>query len=203
MPAMLAGLILAGGEGRRMGGLDKPLLCVGGVTLLDHIIARLRPQTGCLALSANGDPARFAGRGLPVLPDATPGLGPLAGVLSGLDWAAAVGCDALLSVPGDTPFIPDDLAARLRPAPAVAASDGRVHHAVALWAVSCRAALRAHLRAGGSRSVFGFARTLPMREVWFATVPIDPFFNVNTPEDLVLAGSMRRAMPSPPVPPAG
>ncbi len=200
---MLGGLILAGGESRRMGGLDKPLLRLDGLPLLDHIVARLRPQAGCLALSANGDPARFIDCGLPVLADATLGLGPLAGVLSGLDWAAAIGCDALLTVPGDTPFIPRDLAARLLPVPAVAASDGRVHHAVALWAVSCRAALRAHLQAGGSRSVSGFARTLPMRAVAFATVPVDPFFNVNTPEDLVMARSMRRAMPSPPVPPAG
>ena len=204
---MIGGLILAGGEGRRMGGLDKPLLRLEGVTLLDHVIARLRPQAGCLAISANGDPARYAGWDLPVLADATSGLGPLAGVLSGLEWAAAAGCDALLTVPGDTPFIPPDLAARLPPAPAVAASDGRVHHAAALWPVCCRAALRAHLQAGGSRSVSGFARTLPMREVAFATTPVDPFFNVNTPEDLVVACSMhramRRAMPSPPVPPAG
>ena len=200
---MIAGLILAGGEARRMGGLDKTLLRVGGVTLLDHVIARLRPQVGQLALSANGDPARFGGCGLRVLADATPGLGPLAGVLSGLDWAEALGCDALLTVPGDTPFIPDDLARRLLPAPAVAASGGRVHHAVALWAVCCRAALRAHLRAGGTRSVSGFARTLPMRAVVFARAEGDPFFNVNTPEDLVLARSMRVPMPSPPVPPAG
>ena len=200
---MIGGLILAGGEARRMGGLDKTLLRVGGVTLLDHVIARLRPQVSHLALSANGDPARFDGCGLPVLTDATPGLGPLAGVLSGLEWADALGCDALLTVPGDTPFIPDDLARRLLPAPAVAASGGRVHHAVALWAVSCRMALRAHLRAGGTRSVSGFGRTLPMREVVFAQADGDPFFNVNTPEDLVLAGSMRVPMPSPPVPPAG
>ena len=200
---MIAGLILAGGEARRLGGVDKPLLRVGGITLLDHVIARLRPQTHRLALSANGDPSRFAACGLPVLADETPGLGPLGGVLRGLVWTRSLGGDALLTVPGDTPFIPGDLAARLSPGPAVAASDGRMHHAVALWPVSCLAALRAYLGAGGSRSVVGFARTLPMREVVFAVAEVDPFFNVNTPEDLARAGSMRVPTPSPPVPPAG
>jgi molybdopterin-guanine dinucleotide biosynthesis protein A len=202
---VIAGLILAGGEARRMDGLDKPLLHIAGVTVLDRIAACLCWQTGCLALSANGDPARFGASGLVVLADAVPGLGPLAGVLSGLDWAAAEGCDALLTVPGDTPFIPGDLASRLSPAPSVAVSGGRVHHAVALWPVSCRGALAAHLQSG-IRSVFGFARTLPMREVEFPAVPVDPFFNINTPADLDLAQSMAGLLtdpPSPPIPPGG
>lgn len=182
-----------------MGGIDKPLLRLGGVTLLDHVLARLRPQTDCVALSANGDPRRFGPFPLPVLADETPGLGPLAGVLSGLRWAGGQGCDALLTVPGDTPFIPPDLARRLSPAPAVAVSDGRVHHAVALWPVSCAAELQAWLNAGGNRSVSGFSRTLAMREVAFGTAPVDPFFNINTPEDL----SQATSMPSSQGPPAG
>ncbi len=192
--SMIGGLILAGGEGRRMGGLDKPLLRLAGVTLLECIIARLRPQTSCLALSANGDPARFDGCGLPVLADAAPGLGPLAGVLRGLGWAHEQGCDALLTVPGDTPFVPFDLARRLLPAPAVAVSGERVHHGVALWPVSCRTALRAYLQAGGSRSVVGFARGLPMREEVFAMAAADPFFNINTPADLDLARTRARCL---------
>jgi molybdenum cofactor guanylyltransferase len=202
---LIAGLILAGGEARRMNGLDKPLLHIAGVTVLDRIAACLRRQTGRLALSANGDPTRFGASGLVVLADAVPGLGPLAGVLSGLDWAAAEGCDALLTVPGDTPFIPGGLASRLSPAPSVAVSGGRVHHAVALWPVSCRGALAAHLQSG-TRSVFGFARTLPMREVKFPSVPVDPFFNINTPADLDVAQSMAGLLtdpPSPPIPPGG
>ena len=199
---MIAGLILAGGEGRRMGGLDKPLLVLAGRPLLEHIAVRLRPQVDRLALSANGDPARFAGFGLAVLADETPGLGPLSGVLRGLEWAASQGCACLLTVPGDTPFIPADLARRLQPAPSVAASAGRAHHTVAAWPVSCRAALRAHLQGAGSRSVFGFAERLGMREVWFASSPFDPFFNINRPQDLDEAERIA-AGPSPQAPPAG
>ena len=176
-----------------MGGLDKPLLRLDGITLLERIIARLRPQTGSLALSANGDPARFEAFGLPVLADTIPGLGPLGGVLRGIEWAQAQGADALLTVPGDTPFIPLDLAQRLQPAPAVAVSNGRVHHAVALWPLSCHAALEAYLASDGSRSVVGFARTLAMREVVFGMAAADPFFNINTPDELGLAEDLVRA----------
>ena len=199
---MIAGLILAGGEGRRMGGLDKPLLLLAGRALLDRIAAMLRPQVDRIALSANGDPARFAACGLEVLADEVPGLGPLAGILRGLDWAAESGCDALVTVAGDTPFIPADLAARLLPAAAVAVSGGRVHHTAASWPVSCRDGLREHLHRGGSRSVSGFARLLPMREILFGDVPVDPFFNINRPEDLASAEAMLRS-PSRPGRPAG
>jgi molybdopterin-guanine dinucleotide biosynthesis protein A len=122
------------------------LLDLAGQSLLDRIISRVRPQASPIALSANGDPARFAAFGLPVLPDgAFAGQGPLAGVLAGLDWAASLGADALLTVPGDTPFIPPDLAAALTPPPVCATSAGQVHHLVALWPTAARDALRRFL----------------------------------------------------------
>jgi len=185
---MIAGLVLAGGAAVRMGGGDKPLLAVGAAPILARILATLRPQVGPLALSANGDPARFAEFGLPVLTDGPfAGAGPLAGVLAGLDWAEAQGATALLSVPGDTPFIPADLAARLGEAPACAESAGVRHHLVALWPVAARAALRAWLGRPGSRSVRQFAGTIGMRGVAFPAGEPDPFMNVNTPDDLARA----------------
>ncbi len=185
--ALTAGLILAGGHASRMGGGDKPLLRLGGTTLLERLISTLRPQAPLLALSANGDPARFAGYGLPVLADAAAGQGPLAGLLAGLRWAAEQGAEALLTVPGDTPFIPCDLLQELEPPPASAASLGRRHHLVALWPVGARAALASFLAAPGSRAVAAFADRLGQREVAFPVGLVDPFLNINTPADLATA----------------
>ncbi len=163
-----------------MGGGDKPLLLLGGQTLLARILATLSPDHAHIAISANGDPARFITE-LPVLADRQPEQGPMAGVLAGLDWAASLGAAALLSVPGDTPLIPAGLARMLEPAPSVAASGGRRHHLVALWPVAAREALRGWLGRPGPRSVRAFADTLAMRAVPFEG---DPFANVNTPADL-------------------
>jgi len=197
--AGLAALVLAGGSARRMGGGDKPLLALDGRQILARILDTLAAETPNIAISANGDAARFAAYGRPVLGDgAFEGQGPLAGVLAGLEWAAGLGATMLLSIPGDTPFAPLGLAAALAPAPACAASLGRVHHLAALWPVAARGALRARLDAVGPRDVAGFAATLNMRPVDFACSPWDPFFNVNTPADLAMAqdiaanGSMRR-----------
>jgi len=191
LPGGVCALVLAGGAARRLGGGDKPLRLLGGRPLLAHVLARLGAgEDGAIALSANGDAARFARFGLPVLEDgAFAGQGPLAGVLAGLDWAAGRGAGALLTVPGDTPFIPRDLAARLAPAPSCAASGGRVHHLVALWPVAARAALRSRLSADGPRNVAAFAAVLGLRFVAFAAEgqACDPFLNVNTPEDLARA----------------
>ncbi|ACI51992.1 molybdopterin-guanine dinucleotide biosynthesis protein A [Gluconacetobacter diazotrophicus PA1 5] len=192
-------VILAGGAATRMGGGDKPLLLAGGRTLLGRLLDRLAGAGVPMAINTRGDAARFAAFGLPVLPDDTAdgvpdgGAGPLAGVLAAMDWAAGLGCDAVLTVPGDTPFVPRDLLAALASAPAVALSGGRRHHLVALWPVAARAALRARLAAtpaGAPRAAFGvraFAETIGMREVTFPDQPFDPFFNVNTPEDLAAA----------------
>ncbi len=193
---MFAGVILAGGQARRMGGRDKGLLRLGGVAMIEHLAARLSPQLDHLALSANGDPQRFAWLGLPVLADAEPGFGPLAGIARGLAWAQGRGCDALLTVPCDTPFVPDNLLARLCPAPAVAMSGKRLHHAVALWPIDCGGRLRTYLRVSERRSIRDFARTLAIRPIDFDAEEgggeedkggIDPFFNINTSLDLAQA----------------
>jgi molybdopterin-guanine dinucleotide biosynthesis protein A len=181
----IAALVLAGGAARRMGGGDKPLLEVGGAPILARVLAVLRLEADALAISANGDPARFASFGPPVLADgAFAGQGPLAGVLAGLDWAVGAGAEALLTVPGDTPFVPAGLAAALAPAPACAASAGHTHHLVALWPVDCREALRTLLSHPGSRAVGGFAAQIGMRAVAFPAGPWDRFLNVNTPAEL-------------------
>ncbi len=190
-PGTTAALILAGGKASRMGGGDKPLLDIGGTCMLSRVIAALRPDAAAIAISANGDPARFAAFGLPVLPDgAFGGEGPLAGVLAGLDWAAALHADALLTVPGDTPFVPSGLATALTPPPACAATGDRAHHLVALWPVACRDDLRRLLSVPGRRNVEHFARLIGMRRVDFPLAKWDAFVNVNTPEDLARARSI-------------
>ncbi len=152
-PGRPAALILARGGARRLGGIDKPLIELAGATLLARIIDAVAPQAALVALSANGDPARFAAFGLPALAEgAFVGQGPLAGVLAGMDWTAAEGATVLLTVPGDTPFIPRDLAAMLAPAPGCAASGGRVHHRVALWPVGVREASRGSSVRKGDRA---------------------------------------------------
>jgi molybdenum cofactor guanylyltransferase len=182
----IAALILAGGTSLRMGGGDKPLLDLSGTRMIERIVAAL--DAPHIAISANGDPARFAALQLPVLPDGDfTGEGPLAGVLAGLEWASSLGMATLLTVPGDTPFIPSGLAAALAPAPACAASNGRPHHLVALWPVARRGELRRLLSVPGRRDVGDFAGRIGMRRVDFPVAKWDPFLNVNTPEDLAAA----------------
>jgi molybdopterin-guanine dinucleotide biosynthesis protein A len=182
----VAAVILAGGTARRMGGGDKPLLDLAGTRMIERIVAALDMPR--IAISANGDPARFGACNLPVLPDGEfAGEGPLAGVLAGLNWGASMDVDAVLTVPGDTPFIPKGLATALAPAPACAASNHRPHYLVALWPVACRNALRQLLSTPGRRDVASFASLIGMRRVDFPTAKWDPFLNVNTPDDLTQA----------------
>lgn len=181
-----AALILAGGTARRLGGIDKPLLELAGRSIVARIIGGLDGVPA--AINANGDPARFAAFGLPILADGQfAGEGPLAGVLAGLDWANGLGARTLLTIPGDTPFVPRGLAAALAPAPACAASDGRAHHLVALWPIGCRNDLRRLLSVPGRRDVAHFARAIGMRTVDFPMPKWDAFLNVNTPADLAMA----------------
>jgi molybdopterin-guanine dinucleotide biosynthesis protein A len=188
---LTAGLVLAGGEARRMGAGDKPLLTVGRRTMLASVIAAL--DLAHIAISANGDPARFAAFGLPVLSDGRfQAQGPLAGILAGLDWAAALGMTALLTAPGDTPFLPRGLAAWLAPAPCCVSSGGYKHYLVALWPVDCADTLRNLLSVPGSRQVGRFADLLGMRYAEYRVRAGDPFANVNTNEDLARARTKAR-----------
>ncbi|MBS0559351.1 MAG: molybdenum cofactor guanylyltransferase [Proteobacteria bacterium] len=184
----VAGVILAGGEARRMGGGDKPLLDLGGRPMLARILDTLEADLPDIAISANGDPARFAPFGHPVLNDGEfAGEGPLAGVLAGMDWAAALGCAAVLTVPGDAPFVPRGLPALLAPPPACILHGGQVQHLVALWPVLERGSLRALLSTTSERRVAAFATRIGMRHVASGGGGADPFVNVNTPHDLALA----------------
>ena len=186
---MIAGLVLAGGAGRRLGGVDKPLLALGAGVVLDAVLARLGGEgLAALALSANGDPARFARFGLPVLDDGVfAGRGPLAGVLAGLDWAEGRGAAALLTVPGDTPFLPPGLVAGLSPPPAYAWAEERAQPLVALWPVAARVALRAWLADAEPARVGAFAAALRARAVAFPDAPAGAFANINTAADLAAA----------------
>jgi len=191
-----------------MGGGDKPLLSLGKVRLIDHVAARLKPQVATLGLNANGDPARFAAMDLPVLEDTVPGhAGPLAGILTGLEWAATqTSCQWLMSVAGDTPFFPEDLVERLvaavhdRPgAIAVASSSGRLHPTFALWPLSLRDALRHFLVDEDNRRVSAFMDSHGHVEVEFPMIEaggqkIDPFFNINTPDDLATAKPLLQSL---------
>jgi molybdopterin-guanine dinucleotide biosynthesis protein A len=190
------GLLLAGGRSRRMGGGDKCLRLLGGETILARIVARVRPQVRRLVLNANGDPARFAAYGLPVIADSVEGFaGPLAGVLAGLDWAAANApdCPWVASVPTDAPFLPADLVARLQSAAeegadmACAASGGQPHPVVGLWPVRLRDDLRRALTIERIHKVDVWTARYRLATVPFPIGAVDPFFNTNRPEDLAEA----------------
>lgn len=193
----IAGVILAGGRGSRMGGADKALLPFGALSLAAHAAARLRPQCAALAISANGDPARLQDLGIAVLPDDLPGHpGPLAGVLAGLDWAQRQGFTHLASVAVDTPFFPADLVARLVSAAgdrglALAASIDaqgaqRVQPTFGLWPCTLRAPLRQALTQAGQRRAGQWALAQGAALALFDARRADPFFNINTPADLAL-----------------
>ena len=200
----IVGLLLAGGLSRRMGGGDKALLPLGGRPLLDHVIDRVRPQVAALVLNANRDPARFAPFGLPVVADSIPDFaGPLAGILAGLDWAAAnrPDCPLVVSVPTDAPFLPRDLVARLLHGMeaagaelACAASGDRPHPVVGLWPVRLRDDLRAAVAGEGVRKVDVWTARHRLATVSFPEeIPgLDPFFNANRPDDLERAEALLR-----------
>jgi molybdopterin-guanine dinucleotide biosynthesis protein A len=191
------GLILAGGLARRMGGGDKPRTMIGGATILSRVIERMAAQCARLILNANGGPARFADTGLPVIADDVPGFaGPLAGVLAGLDWAAAHAPELgyVASVPGDCPFLPRDLVARLHGArqaegqPLACARSGEWRHpVVGLWPVTLRADLRRALTDQGLRKIELWTARHGVALAEWPAEPVDPFFNVNTPEDAAAA----------------
>jgi molybdopterin-guanine dinucleotide biosynthesis protein A len=191
------GLVLAGGLARRMGGGDKAMIRIGGETILERALARVAPQCAGMLINANGDPTRFARFGLPVVADDVSGFaGPLAGILAGLDWLAANAPTIawLASVPGDCPFLPRDLVARLHAARAAAgvplacakSGDWR-HPVVGLWPVGLREDMRRALVDEGLRKIEAWTARHGVGLAEWPAEPVDPFFNVNTPEDAAQA----------------
>ena len=193
------GLVLAGGLARRMGGGDKALLKIGRSTIIDRVLATLSGQCVDIVINANGDPARFADTGCAVVPDCLPDFpGPLAGILAGLDWLAAQdnGVEWLLSVPGDCPFLPDDLVERLHEArrkmgagvPLACARSGEWRHpVVGLWPLALRADLRKAITEDGVRGVEFYTARHGIAIADWPDQPFDPFLNVNTPDDVAKA----------------
>jgi len=199
MTADVAGVLLAGGLSRRMGGGDKCLRPLGDKTILAHVIERAQPQVKSLVLNANGDPTRFVDFALPVAADVVEGYaGPLAGVLTGLEWAAAnaPGCTWIASFACDAPFLPTDLVARMQAAVeaegaemACAASHGRAHPVFGLWPLRLKDALRCAMLEEEIRKVDVWTGRYQLATVDFPDIAvngktIDPFFNTNRPEDL-------------------
>jgi molybdopterin-guanine dinucleotide biosynthesis protein A len=191
------GVLLAGGLARRMGGGDKPMRTIGGRTILERVIARLKPQCDGLILSANGEPSRFSAFGLTVVADDVSGYpGPLAGILAALDWTAANrrGIEWVLSAAGDCPFLPRDLVTRLHASRAaanaqlaVAASGEQSHPVIGLWRVSLREELRQALVVEDIRKIDRWTARYPLATVTWPVQPLDPFFNANTVEDIAEA----------------
>ena len=193
----IPGVLLAGGLARRMGGGDKPMRQIAGRTILDRVIARLKPQCDGLIINANGDPARFAAFGLPVVADDVADFpGPLAGILAALDWTAAnrPNVSHVLSAAADCPFLPRDLVSRLHRSLiaenaqlAVAASDGQSHPVIGLWSVALRDELRHSLVVEDIRKIDRWTARYRLATVAWPTTPLDPFFNANTIEDIAEA----------------
>ena len=194
------GVVLAGGLALRMGGVDKPMQRMGGRSLLERVVERLSPQCDRLILNANGDPSRFAAFGLPVVADGLADFpGPLAGILAALEWTAANRPDIawVVSVAADCPFLPGDLVSGLHRARAaenaelaVAASGGQTHPVIGLWNVGLRQALRQALVVEDIRKISSWTARHRLASATWPIEPIDPFFNVNTPEDIARAETL-------------
>jgi molybdopterin-guanine dinucleotide biosynthesis protein A len=193
----IPGVLLAGGLARRMGGGDKPMRTIGGRTILERVIGRLKPQCDGLVLNANGDPARFAAFGLPVISDNVADFpGPLAGILAALDWTAAhrPNVEWIVSAAADCPFLPRDLISRLHQALseqnaqlAVAASGGQSHPVIGLWSLALRDELRHALVVEDIRKIDRWTARYRLATVAWPTTPLNPFFNANTVEDIAEA----------------
>jgi molybdenum cofactor guanylyltransferase len=199
------GLVLAGGLARRMGGGDKARITIGGASILQRVLACLTPQCSRIIINANGDLARFADTGLPVIADSVPNFaGPLAGILAGLDWAAqnVPAAEWLVSVPGDCPFLPKDLATRLHEAratsnvPLACARSGEWRHpVVGLWPTRLREDLRHALMSEGLHKIELWTARHGIAIAAWPTAPFDPFFNVNTPKDVAQAEAIAARYP--------
>jgi molybdenum cofactor guanylyltransferase len=204
LPSRTIGILLAGGQATRMGGGDKALRTLGGIPLLAHAIASLRPQCDALLISANGEAKRFARFDLPIVADDIENAGPLAGILAGLDFAAAQQASFVVSAPTDTPFLPADLVAKLHAARAAASADiactrsgGATHPAIAFWPVAVRTALRQALDQN-LRKVDRFMSRYVVAYADWPVTPFDPFFNINAPDDLAAAERILQTYGDPP-----
>ena len=191
---VIPAVILVGGVGRRMGGVDKPLMLLAGRPLLSYVIEALAPQTPYIALATRADPEPYRHFGLPLLPDSIADQGPLTGLRSALEWAKATVPDAshVALLAGDTPFIPSDLFSRLRvarsPSPSCifAASKGQIHYSTGIWPLSAHALLETVESENSDRSLRGLAHHIGLETAeWIDDA--DPFFNINTPDDLAVA----------------
>jgi molybdenum cofactor guanylyltransferase len=199
------GVVLAGGQARRMGGGDKARIRVGEASILERVLTRLAPQCSSVIINANGDPSRFADAGFAVVADSVPDFaGPLAGILAGLDWACAnaPNCQWIVSVPGDCPFLPKNLLQRLHEARssagaalACAGSGKRTHPVVGLWPLQLRENLRRALLGEGVRKIDLWTARHGVAVAQWPDTPIDPFFNVNTPEDAASAEEIAKQFP--------
>jgi len=193
--SQIAGVVLAGGLSRRMGGQEKSLMTLGGKEPIAWVTERLALQVSTLAINANGDASRFEFLSLPVLADTVDGfVGPLAGVLAGMRWANTLpGITHLATAAADTPFFPENLIARLQEAVenkddvVMASSNGRIHPVFALWPVHLADQLEHFLVTEDKRKILEFAMRTHLSEVVFNFEDNDPFFNINTPEDLARA----------------
>jgi len=204
LPNSVAGVVLAGGRSARMGGGDKCLAPLGGKPVLAHVIERLKPQVGALAINANGDPSRFASFGLPVIADSiAASAGPLAGIHAGLEWAKTLAPEVrhIVTVASDTPFLPKDLVARFLAAleetgreACVARSAEGVHPVIGLWPIAFAGKIKKALDQG-LRKASAWGEQQGAVEVFFPPdqiggKAIDPFFNINRPEDLAAAEAL-------------
>ena len=195
----IPGIILAGGLSRRMGGGDKGLLMLGKTTIIERVIDKISPQVGSLAININGDSSRFPDYKLPIIPDSIKGyLGPLSGILAGMEWAFKNGNRYIATVAADTPFLPDDFIKRLHTMVksknlniGIAASrilsgdDVFIHPTFGIWEVALKDDLRDAL-ANDTRKIMFWAKKFKLDYYYFDTSDklSDPFFNINTPDDL-------------------
>ena len=199
----VVGVLLAGGQSRRMGGRDKSLIALAGKPMIAHVIERLKPQVGSLVINSNAPTAQFEAFALPVTADSVKGFaGPLAGVLAGMHWARehAAGSRFIATAATDTPFFPTDFVARLYAKAydatiALAASSGRLHPVFGLWPIALADDLEAWLTSGDNRKVLAWVGRHKLAEVAFSPLHgVDPFFNANTPEELAEAETIAREL---------
>lgn len=188
------GAVVAGGQSRRMGGQEKSFLALGGVTLIERVISRIAPQVDDVVINANGDPARFRSLGRAVVADALSTGTPLAGLHAMLSRGRALGFDAVLTVPSDSPFLPLNLVARLADAgahtgAAVACSGGQTHHLTGLWSTAMAGKLEELLLAGQLQRMMDLAEVFEIARTEWVTDPVDPFLNINTPDELARASA--------------